>query len=430
MSAACESTKVVEGIGPVSCAVSVTYVVLLLLHLRLPFGGGRLYAEDLLGPVLLVLAVAAMKGLRWNWWYAALCCFLGWCGGAAVLHLACGSGIGEIYEWCVFAYCGVVFLFFALHPLETRMRWGLGVLLCGMFVLCWVVDGVRWCVDSESAPWFSLLSGKMEATSMGFLARRYAFSFSNPNLAGSFASLGLLLLGQSLVERRLTRAAFWIAVVAGLLVFVALFFTMSKHGLLSLAVACGTCAELTKLRWRRLSWGWLVPVAAAAILFEATVLWVCFPVTGVKPYINTVPGMYTIHQKAYLQMYMDAGFPATGLGAARARTLYPDYVDRTSAERTLKCYNSADSLDSFCAYMDPHCEYLNLALLFGWGAVVLVVCFLNRVAYGGRNVRLGVFFVLGVLFCMLWDDILSKRWLWVSLGLLASTETVNDKKKT
>jgi hypothetical protein len=74
--------------------------------------------------------------------------------------------------------------------------------------------------------------------------------------------------------------------------------------------------------------------------------------------------------------------------------------------------------------MDAHNEYLSTGTAFGLPALVALVGFwVSRAVTGFRRHRdeLVLFFVVGLLCCCLWDDLASKRWIWLTLALLAGS---------
>jgi hypothetical protein len=137
--------------------------------------------------------------------------------------------------------------------------------------------------------------------------------------------------------------------------------------------------------------------------------------------------MYSIHQKAYFRMLTEPGHSIgiTGASVEKLRELYPLCVDAQSAEQTLKFYNSEKDLGSFCAYMDPHCEYLNLATLFGVLEMLFAVLCL---VFMSRRSSFGMFWCCAILGCMLWDDVLSKRWIWIGNAIIVIIEKHRECK--
>lgn len=411
--------------------IGVAYIVLMALHICLP--SCKLYVEDLLFPVMLGMIAVAWKRLPWrDKAFVLLGAFLLYSGISSIIHVLLDGFtfqniISHSYEWCVFFYGAVVFVFFACYPISSGTMRRLGAVLLVALFTTWCLDGVRYAICHDCSPWFGMLYGQMEGSSMSFLSRRFSFTFDNPNLAGSFAALAYALpaivLGGEIRGRRIGTKAVWGCFLLMCACMVPLFFSMSKHGLLCVGVMCGFAGECISSgfpRLHRLCW---IPILAAGLLFETTVLFTSFPISGEAPFINTTPGMYSIHQAAYLRM-LKANMSPLGVGTLTARKEYHNYVDRESAAKTLSFYNASKDLDSFCAYMDAHCEYLNIAALFGWPALILIVMFLLELRKKGR---IAAYFIMALLFCMLWDDILSKRWIWTSAGVLFAYSG-NEKK--
>ena len=79
--------------------------------------------------------------------------------------------------------------------------------------------------------------------------------------------------------------------------------------------------------------------------------------------------------------------------------------------------------EQYATFMDPHNGYLDLTAHFGVPALLLALAFLGRQgwrAWRFRRAELG-FFLLALGFALMWDDLFSKRWIWVGLALLAKT---------
>jgi hypothetical protein len=138
--------------------------------------------------------------------------------------------------------------------------------------------------------------------------------------------------------------------------------------------------------------------------------------------------MYLIHQDAYLRLTTaDLTNLLFGPGRSGVRAAYPNAVDPDLARRVLSEYRLDHLVESFLIYMDAHNEYLNLATAFGLPAVALLAAFMACLARRGAAdecppiaVRLLPFLVVGIAGACLWDDLLSKRWIWATLGLLAA----------
>lgn len=404
-------------------AFFLAYLWIQFLGITLPWARMRL--EDLLLPILACMTWKEIRkdGLHES---APLLAFLGYALLATLLHiLQAGAPRSAAFEWSVFAYCGILYLAFRHGDLSDTTLWRTGALMIACIFVAWLVYVLSGILMPERAPLFGMVSGKMGETAMPFLSRRFTFLHGNPNMLGNMMALPLLMLVLPFLRGKTPpgkiRLPFTVVLMAAALIPLA--FTLSKHLILSLAIVCALLASIIGRRVEspRLQRA-VIPCGMALILatglaLETTVLFTTFPVKGHYPFINTVPGMYTIHQMAYWRINTSRlnlfGFPPS-----EARTLYAKYVNRESARTTLRHYNSEHELDTFCTFMDPHCEYLNLPFLFGFPALVLAIAFLLHVRQRSNAPVLALYFVTALLFSMMWDDILSKRAIWISLALL------------
>jgi hypothetical protein len=211
---------------------------------------------------------------------------------------------------------------------------------------------------------------------------------------------------------------------------VPLLLAASRHLLLSFALAlAGSSALLPspyRPRARRAAWALL---ACVFVPFYLTVLVPTFPLQATFPFLNLrTPGMYLIHQDAYLRL-ATADLPSLLLGPGRSAVLegYRHAVDPDLAHRVLAEYRMDHLTPSFLAYMDAHNEFLNLATAFGLPALVLLGAFLASLLRRSPGLSAGMagaligFLVVAIGLACLWDDLLSKRWLWVVLGLLVAS---------
>ncbi|MBR6373409.1 MAG: hypothetical protein IKS20_09530 [Victivallales bacterium] len=417
------------------------YVLLLGIGIALPL---RLTACDLLFPLMMCLACLKVYLNRnegkWKWRFEDrfLLIFLGWGLFSTVLHIVSGGAFfANMYEWCVFLYCALLLFFYRAFPLSKAQMLRLGTVILSAFLLCWLFDIVVSVFNKEASPLFWEVYGKMEESSMPFLARRYTFTFGNPNLAAPYCALGALLVAAS-IDSASKKLPYYLLLVANLLPIAC---TMSKHGILYLGVLLFLFARLAGKAIGE-KWAKCLALAALALVicvFETTVLFVTFPLKGEYPFINTQPGMYNIHQSAYFRMLNGDDWEITegifkgwhhntirplGRSVEMLHELYPQYVNVQSAAETLKYYNSEKDLGGFCTYMDPHCEYLNLATLFGVPAMLLVLFYL---VYVPRRNLLGMLWIGGIMGSMLWDDVLSKRWIWIGIAIIV---IINECKRS
>lgn len=400
------------------------YVLLLGIGIALPL---RLAACDLLFPPMVCLACLKVylnrnecKG-KWRFEDRFLLIFLGWGLFSTVLHIVSGGAFfANMYEWCVFLYCALLLFFYRAFPLSKAQMLRLGTVILAAFLLCWLFDIVVYVFNRQVSPFFWEVYGKMEESSMPFLARRYSFTFGNPNLAAPYCALGALLVAAS-IDGTSKKLPYFLLLGANLLPIAS---TMSKHGILYLGVLLFLFAtQISRLIGER--WAKYLALTALALVicvFETTVLFVTFPLKGESPFINTQPGMYNIHQSAYFRML--PGRAIIGASVEKLHELYPQYVNVQSAAETLKYYNSEKDLGGFCNYMDPHCEYLNLATLFGIWSMLFALLYL--VCVPRRNL-LGMLWIGGIMGSMLWDDVLSKRWIWIGIAIIV---IINECKRS
>ncbi len=409
------------------CWLAVGYLLLLALNVGLH---PPLLAADLLAPLLALTLVwqgrKTLAIIREK--HFALPIFLSLAFLSSVYHTSRGSG--NFYDFAVFSYMALLYVSFRLLPLDKRQQGFLGL---GILLLLWfgfVVGGLSFCFPRWPGKALFFQDPHSAARGLNFLAVRYQFLFSNPNLLGSFYVLPIALLQPRL--RQLCRASRttgqWLLLLSltGILLL-PLFSTASKHLLLTLAVLAGTLLEAWPEKRR-----WLAPPAGAALLLLAsvsllTVIWPVFPLRRQSPYLNLrYQGNYTIHQEIYLKMLAaDKSSWLTGLGARTARQRYPDFADRDKIASIMAEYQSLHCVEPYCSFMDPHNEYLNLATLFGLPAAICCFAFWLQ---SGQPSREGLLlFLLALLFCCLWDDLLSKRWLWVSLALMARNAQPENK---
>ena len=372
----------------------------------------RLRIEDVAFPFLFI------KAKRPNI-PSHLAIFLVYALFSTLLHICQnGSPFAALFEWGVFAYCGLLFLAFQRQFVTPKRIWQIGAAIIVVVFACWLVDLIRYIASTESQPWFSMTSEKMSETAMPFLARRFQFLFDNPNMFGHVFALPFLLVTLPFCKETPTLDKRYLIATFCLIpaVFTPLAFSFSKHAILSFAILCAFLAYQIRLP-RKTKWLALIPIVIIGIFLETTVLFTTFPLKSQAPYIDTTPGMYTIHQKAYAKIVCSK-LNLFGFHPKKAHELYPMNIDRAAAEITLRHYNTEKDIDAFCTFMDPHCEYLNIPFLFGFPALVLLIAFLVKICRTSHTPLLATCLVTALLFSMLWDDILSKRAIWIMLSLI------------
>ena len=73
------------------------------------------------------------------------------------------------------------------------------------------------------------------------------------------------------------------------------------------------------------------------------------------------------------------------------------------------------SYENFITFMDAHNEFLNQMALFGLVPLLLLAFILSRTRHANASALL---FIAAMLCCCLWDDLLSKRPVWIAFAIL------------
>ena len=398
-------------------------IVLMMLHIPL---WGPFYAEDLLAPVVLALLVLGgdfKEYLKGSGLWLAL--FVAWAGIMSLAHIVMG-GWEDGYNFCVLLYLAGLFCFFRRISLPSRLCVVIGGGFLAVVLASWLAGFFFPSVSCPPFGGFWLVTENASQSAMSFLTKRFQFTFGNPNSLGSFYPLPVILLVSALMSslndasEKSKRRMLWLCLAALVLSLLPLCHTFSKHAILTGAVLLAFVCIVLPKHWRKaLQYAWLL-VVVIGLICETTVLWSTFPLSSKPPFINSVPGGYTIHQKAYARMSAESLVTfLTGRTMADIRTAYPAHAERERARKILAQYNAEHLLDGFCRFMDPHNEYLNLLAFYGIGAVALAVVFFWRYA---REIHspLAAYFLLALAFCCLWDDLMSKRWIWLAAACLGN----------
>ncbi len=400
--------------------------------------GGRAYLCDLLLPFMaMVMLWQYMKGgkklftiefltanVRFLSMQGFLLQYMVFSLLLTLLHIV-GNGllaVRELYEWGVFCYMGILYLFFSRLKLEAKQLALCGAALVGLILLAFVFAMVA--PFAQLPAWFCFMSPQMETTAMSLLSRRFAFLMGNPNLFGAFYPLPFAMMTPSVFTHDWTitplRKRLLLLPLMGI-VMLPILSSASKHGLLTLAILLSWMIPIFKLPKKPVMAVNLLVILGIAAVFEITVLFVTFPMSSHFPYINTDCGMYRLHQGTYARMIGNSRISGKiiGIGATEAEQEYKDYANADSVKKTLEQYNAMASYENFITYMDPHNEYLNQLVLFGPIALILLLLFwLFLAKYSPYPAAICV--VIAILACCLWDDLLSKRCIWVTGALLTS----------
>ena len=402
-----------------NCHLAAWILALLyILLLALPLQRGSLLACDLAVPFMAI-------ALAFSWSLSRrislprtplLFIYVAW--SILCLH---GFTRSDLYEWAVFAYMAVLFTFFSqLNPTPKGFAVaGTTILACalGLFFASMLMPPLQKLLFFTST--------QMDSTAMSFLSRRYAFGMSNPNLFALYYPISFALLTP------LVHKTEWCKISLGkrlfipigmLIVLLPIASSASKHGLLTLAILLSWLIPIFQLPRKIALPISLACILASAAIFEITVLFVTFPTSGRFPFINTDCGMYRLHQSTYTRMITDApGSLIRGLGIHRIHLSYPQYADPATVKSTLEQYNAMASYDNFISFMDPHNEYLNQLSIFGLPALLLILAFWLLLPRISPYPDTAICFVIAVLCCCLWDDLLSKRAVWTTAALLIIT---------
>ena len=340
---------------------------------------------------------------------------------ATILHWR--FTVGEFYEWLVFAYVAFLFHFFS-NAFGGRKSLLNMLAACGGIILIAVLLAFMYEIISFAfgcRSLFCFFSEQMETTEMAFLSRRFAFTMNNPNVFACFYVLPFALLTPFIFQHDWSRHPLRLRLLyfpLCLLLLMPLLSSASKHGLMSLAIMAGWFPPIFGLRRRWLTALLLAGVLAVTAVFELTVLFTAFPPQSRFPFINTQPGMYSVHQGTYAKMV--CAHPSSlplGMGITKTKEEYPKFADHALAESVLQRYNAMASYENFITFMDAHNEFLNQTALFGVIPLLLLLAFiLSRTHHANAST---ILFVAALLCCCLWDDLLSKRPIWIALAILS-----------
>ena len=395
----------------------LSYLLLLPFSIRIC---GPLYLHDCVA-VLFIFAFAKWKEVFFSMSKARLYYLFIFLSIASFSTLINLQNLRNIYELLVFGYVIFVFSFFSATriPSKILLYYGLSVLICMLGYEAYQFYG-------GVGDIYKVYKG----TSLDFIAKRYFFTFNHPNLTGSFYSLPILclLLGSKEFINNMNpkRAVMFFGLI--FVLCIPLCMTVSKHMLISMfiiAAAASFCPALKKsfiLRFLMFS-----SLFMCVIIFYATVLCPFFPLSRSFPFINVETyGMYMIHQVIYFKIiFLNVNSFFLGVGMSGIVENYPRLADHDLIMSVLHQYRQENLVEVFARYMDAHNEYLNIGAIFGVPAMFSMYLFWFK-APGSINSRCAfekriiLFYVAAIFIVSLWDDILSKRWIWISLGILLS----------
>jgi len=349
-----------------------------------------------------------------------------WALLAAIIQLI--RGAAPFYDTAIALYMLLACAFYAVTPLPPP-RLCLAV-AAGMLGCCLVVFllGGHCSETAAAASRLFYTEQNLLGAAGSVLARRFQFFFANPNLLGSAYVLPYLLALPWLKERLESgggcRWRTWTLLAAAMLLgALPLLHSVSKHLLLTFGLCCGLLASLPQMR--RIGSRLLAPLLTAllGLLLALTVWFRTYPAVRRCPWVDFgARSNYSTHQEVYLDIIRGSG-PAGALfghGVDELHLLYPQFADGEKIASILEAYYGHKLDGTFTDFMDPHNEYLNTASHFGIPAILLLAVaawMLFRASWRLHFIP-GCCAVVALAFACLWDDLSSKRWIWLYAGLL------------
>jgi hypothetical protein len=394
---------------------------------------GQMFVHDLLAPFMVFCIVPAFFQNQTIFLRPPFIFFSGFLLVTALLSFLHYQTYLDIYEYSIYAYMIILFLFFFIYPpTNIQLRVYGVVVILSLLVNFFSVFIPNPPIQSSNNPF--------ENSTLSFVTKRFFFPLGQPNMVGSFFVLPItcFLLGFNERLRELSSGRLLFFVAALSFCCLPLLFTVSKDMLLSLAVIGGWLFAHPKLPCRPLSKPLLVAgLLSIFFVFYLTVVFPFFPMQRTFPYINTNTfGMYMIDQGIYLKIVLsDTVTFLIGAGKSTAKEMIPMFVDVGKIYDILLQYNMQWTLDGRLHYRDAHNEYLNLTANFGVIAALLLYLgimttpSLIKVGSCKKTILITVvFFLLALLLVSLWRDILSKRWVWITLGIMIGFIRGSDKQ--
>ena len=439
-----EPSRQPDSIDKTATTIALLYILLLAVPLRLPY---NIQICDFLAIAMLACLVAKIRGTLLNinqqlqplkvsiFPPTMLTAYLATALLATAFHLHCT--FSEYYEWLVFAFVAFLYHFYASFLISRKTLAVCGAAIILAVLLSFTYEIIAPCTGLPS--YFCFISEQMETTEMAFLSRRFAFTLNNPNTFACFYLMPLAMITPYVFCHDWTQPPFasndhsarhsgvkscWklLYFPICLILLLPLFSSASKHGLMSLAIMASWMKPIFAIDKKSFAKLMLGGVLLVAVVFETTVLCTTFPLKNSFPFINTLPGMYTVHQATYAKMLL--GHPAAipfGMGIEKVSKEYPKFADHALAKSVLERYNAMPSYDNFITFMDAHNEFLNQMVLFGAIPLAMLLVFLIRQTKDTKGA--GILLVAAILCCCLWDDLLTKRPIWIALAIITSNNS-------
>ena len=405
--------------------VAYAYLIILPLSIRI---SGQIYLQDIFAPImglscLFIIWKNPLEIIKTPFVFLSIFIFT-----ALLSTMFNYSGILDLYEISIFMYMFVLVVFFANVKLSGKFLYFYGLaVLSIMLTYCF----------SELFLGEAKVYKAYSSSTLDFISRRFYFTFDHPNLAGSFYALPFLclILGAKFMQSknysRIAIMAFFLLIFA-----IPLVLTASKHMIISIALFLGAISA--SIIWPEklktsIRYSCYILISGIFVLFLLTVFFPFFPLKTTLPFFNdSTPGMYVTHQEIYGKiMCHDWESFLFGTGKENILKIYPENASFDYIYIVLSQYKQEFLTALYARYMDAHNEYLNLGASFGAISVVFMYLFwfsaplgLKRDSIFKKNIF--VFFVVSVFMVSFWDDILSKRWIWIMAGILMADGFTNN----
>ena len=407
--------------------LGLLFLILIPLNIRIT---SQFYIHDILAPLMLLCLLLYLLG-NWREFFNPVLFYLyAFLIVILILTIFHYKNTTDIYELGIFSYMILIFLFFLFFPLSIKKIKYYGITVIVVIFIFFVITEI--CN-------VNIKHQVYDNSSLQILTNRFFFTFEHPNLLGSFYVLPIIcvLLGFYTLLQKIYFKYFILFLILLSLVCLPLLFTASKHILLSVGVVLAVlysrkeCLYLNIVRY--CIW---IGLVLLFIIFYLTVLFPFFPLKQSFPYINIETlGMYTIHQEIYLKMILhNWNTFLFGIGRANIFQLYPQLATHEEIYSILSQYNLPQLTSTFTRYMDAHNEFLNIGASFGVIAVGVLYLFIFKTKQMIKTKLLQkqilVFFIAVLFMVSFWDDILSKRWIWISLGIILSQLRLLENNKT
>jgi len=407
--------------------LGLLFLILIPLNIRIT---SQFYIHDILAPLMLLCLLLYLLG-NWREFFNPVLFYLyAFLIVILILTIFHYKNTTDIYELGIFSYMILIFLFFLFFPLSIKKIKYYGITVIVVIFIFFVITEI--CN-------VNIKHQVYDNSSLQILTNRFFFTFEHPNLLGSFYVLPIICIVFGFLNKiQALKLKYFILFILILSFFsFPLVFTASKHILLSIAIVLGLISIRKEFNPSKsiqlLIWMTLIVIF---IIFYLTVIFPFFPIKQSFPYINIdTLGMYTIHQEIYLKMILhNWNTFLFGVGRSNVFQAYPQLVNHEEIYSILSQYNLTQLTSTFTRYMDAHNEFLNICASFGVIAVGVLYLFIFKTKQMIKTKLLQkqilVFFISALFMVSFWDDILSKRWIWICLGIILSQLRLLENNRT